>query len=268
MGVVNVTPDSFSDGGRHVTTESAVAHGERLRRDGAAILDIGGESTRPQAQPVPLEIELSRVLPVVSGLAQSGAIVSIDTTKGEVAAASLAAGAAIVNDISAGSDPTLVDAVARHGAGLVLMHMQGTPATMQDDPRYENVVSEVGDFLQGRTRVAMQMGVAAENICIDPGIGFGKRQEHNLALIGGLPRLRRLGFPIMLGISRKAFLGRITGESDPLLRDQATAAGVAALVGRGVDVFRVHNVAACREALLVALAIVPADQDGEESTRV
>ena len=264
MGVVNVTPDSFSDGGLFPTVESAIVHGQRLVEEGAALLDIGGESTRPRAEPVALDVELERVLPVVAGLSGSRAVVSIDTTKGAVAIASLEAGAAIVNDISGGSDPALLEAAARFDAGLVLMHMQGTPATMQDNPSYHDVVSEVGDFLAQRTRQAMQAGVSPERICIDPGIGFGKLQEHNLALLAGLPRLQKLGFPIMVGISRKAFLGRITGEKEPLRRDLATAAGVASLWDQGVDVFRVHNVAACREALLVAMAIVPRVDDGDE----
>ena len=264
MGIVNVTPDSFSDGGLLPTVESAIAHGRRLVADGAALLDIGGESTRPRAQRVASEVELERILPVVAGLSAAGAVVSIDTTKSAVARAALEAGAAIVNDISGGSDPDLVEAAARFDAGLVLMHMQGTPQTMQDDPSYEDVVTEVGDFLAQRARLAMQAGVSPERICIDPGIGFGKLQEHNLALLAGLPRLRKLGFPIMVGISRKAFLGRITGEKDPRRRDVATAASVAALWEKRVDVFRVHNVAACREALLVAMAIVPPVDDGDE----
>ncbi|MGH8924944.1 MAG: dihydropteroate synthase [Acidimicrobiia bacterium] len=267
MGVVNVTPDSFSDGGQFPTSESAIAHGLRLVEEGAALLDVGGESTRPQAEPVALEVELERVLGVVAGLSQAGAVVSIDTLKGAVAEASLDAGAAIVNDISGGSDPALLEAAARYRAGLVLMHMQGTPQTMQDDPRYDDVVSEVGDFLASRARVAMQAGVAPERICVDPGIGFGKLQQHNLALLAGLPRLQMLGFPIVIGISRKAVLGRITGEQEPARRDLATAIGVATLWNRGVDVFRVHNVAACREALLVAMAIVP-PTEGRQSTRV
>ncbi|HJU52415.1 MAG TPA: dihydropteroate synthase [Acidimicrobiia bacterium] len=264
MGIVNVTPDSFSDGGLLPTVESAIAHGRRLVADGAALLDIGGESTRPRAQRVASEVELERILPVVAGLSAARAVVSIDTTKSAVARAALEAGAAIVNDISGGSDPDLVEAAARFDAGLVLMHMQGTPQTMQDDPSYEDVVTEVGDFLAQRARLAMQAGVSPERICIDPGIGFGKLQEHNLALLAGLPRLRKLGFPIMVGISRKAFLGRITGEKDPRRRDVATAASVAALWEKRVDVFRVHNVAACREALLVAMAIVPPVDDGDE----
>ncbi len=267
MGIVNVTPDSFSDGGLLPTAESAIAHGRRLVADGAALLDIGGESTRPRAQPVALDVELERVLPVVAGLSASGAVVSIDTTKSDVARAALEAGAVIINDISGGSDPDLLEAAARFDAGMVLMHMRGTPQTMQDDPTYADVVTEVGDFLAERTRLAMQAGISPDRICVDPGIGFGKRQEHNLALLAGLPRLRRLGFPIMVGISRKAFLGRITGEKDPLRRDVATAAGVATLWDRGVDIFRVHNVTACREALLVAMAIVPPVDDGDESTR-
>ncbi len=255
MGVVNVTPDSFSDGGHFIDAASAVAQGQRLAAEGAAILDVGGESTRPQAESVSLEVELERVVPVVEALSRSQALVSIDTTKGEVARACLEAGAAIVNDISAGSDPALLEAAARAKSGLVLMHMQGTPQTMQEEPTYFDVIQEVGEFLSERARSAMAAGVRRETICLDPGIGFGKLLEHNLTLLGGLPELARLGFPLMVGTSRKAFLGKLTGVKDPLERDIATAASVAVLA-RSVDVFRVHNVAVCQEALAVALAIV------------
>ena len=255
MGVVNVTPDSFSDGGLFLDAASAVAQGQRLAAEGAAILDVGGESTRPQAESVSLEVELERVVPVVEALSRSQALVSIDTTKGEVARACLEAGAAIVNDISAGSDPALLEAAARAKSGLVLMHMQGTPQTMQEEPTYFDVIQEVGEFLSERARSAMAAGVRRETICLDPGIGFGKLLEHNLTLLGGLPELAKLGFPLMVGTSRKAFLGKLTGVKDPLERDIATAASVAVLA-RSVDVFRVHNVAVCQEALAVALAIV------------
>ena len=266
MGVVNVTPDSFSDGGLFLDAESAVAHGLRLLSEGAAILDVGGESTRPQAQAVPLEVELERVVPVVAQLSRVPALVSIDTTKGEVARACLDAGAAIVNDISAGSDPSLLEAAARFKSGLVLMHMQGTPATMQEDPTYTDVVSEVGDYLYERSRAAMAAGVRKESICVDPGIGFGKQLEHNLALLAGLSELAKLGFPLMVGTSRKAFLGKLTGIKDPHQRDVATVATVAVLA-RSADVFRVHNVALCQQALAVGIAIVSLSE-GERSIPV
>jgi dihydropteroate synthase len=265
MGIVNVTPDSFSDGGEHFSAEAAIAHGERLYRSGAHIVDVGGESTRPDAEEVSADVEKERVLPVVEGLAAQ--VVSIDSSKGEVVAAALGAGAAIVNDVRAGEDPRLLDATAEHRAGLVLMHMQGTPKTMQKNPHYESIMSEVSEFLGERARRAMQAGVGRDQICLDPGIGFGKTLEHNLEILASLDELRKLGFPLVLGTSRKAFLGRLTGHDEPADRDLATAVSVALAWERGASIFRVHNVAVCKEALAVAMAIVR-PSEGSSSTRV
>ena len=252
MGIVNVTPDSFSDGGETFNPDEAISHARRLWKDGAGIVDIGGESTRPGADEVSLEEELRRVVPVIKGLGEI--LVSVDTSRGAVATSALAAGAAIVNDVRAGSDPRLLEAVASHRAGLVLMHMQGDPKTMQQEPHYVSVVDEVGEFLQERARRAMQAGVRREQICLDPGIGFGKNLDHNLELLARLGGIRSLGFPLVVGTSRKAFLGRITGHQVPADRDLATAVTVALTWERGASIFRVHNVALCREALTVALA--------------
>lgn len=254
MGIVNVTPDSFSDGGETFDPDGAIGHARRLWKEGAEIVDIGGESTRPGADEVSLEEELRRVMPVIEGL--GGTLVSIDTSRGPVATAALAAGAAIVNDVRAGSDPRLLEAVASHRAGLVLMHMRGDPKTMQQEPHYVSVVDEVGEFLQERARRAMQAGVRREQICLDPGIGFGKNLEHNLELLARLGELLLLGFPLVLGTSRKAFLGRITGREVAAERDLATAVSVALAWERGGSIFRVHNVGLCKEALAVAVAIV------------
>ncbi|MGI8518337.1 MAG: dihydropteroate synthase [Acidimicrobiia bacterium] len=254
MGIVNVTPDSFSDGGRLLDAGQAIAHARRLQAEGADIVDIGGESTRPNADEVSVTIELERVLPVVEGLA--GEMISVDTSKGEVAAAALAAGAAIVNDVRAGEDPQLLETVAAYNAGLVLMHMQGKPETMQENPRYQSVVDEVSEFLSDRARKAMQAGVSREQICVDPGIGFGKNVDHNLELLSGLEELRRLGYPLVVGTSRKAFLGRLTGLDVAADRDVATAVSVVLAWERGGSIFRVHNVAACKAALAVGVAIV------------
>jgi dihydropteroate synthase len=193
-------------------------------------------------------------MPVVQGLASN--LVSIDTSKGEVAAAALKSGAAVVNDVRAGEDPRLLESVAAHRAGLVLMHMQGEPATMQRDPHYRSVIDEVGEFLGERARQAMQAGVQHEQICLDPGIGFGKNLDHNLELLSRLPELRRLGFPLLVGTSRKGFLGKLTGRDKALERDVATAVSVALSWERGGSIFRVHNVVFCKEALRVAMAIV------------
>ncbi|HVM44581.1 MAG TPA: dihydropteroate synthase, partial [Candidatus Thermoplasmatota archaeon] len=214
MGVVNVTPDSFSDGGRHASEGTAVAHALGLLREGADILDVGGESTRPGAAPVPADEEARRVLPVVRRLVAAGARVSVDTSKAGVAAQALAEGAHVVNDVTAGRDPNMLRVVARAGAGLVLMHMQGEPRTMQQAPRYDDVVKEVAQFLIERARAAEAAGVARESIALDPGIGFGKALEHNLALLRHLDELRRLGYPLLVGASRKQFIGALTKEGD------------------------------------------------------
>jgi dihydropteroate synthase len=256
IGVVNVTPDSFSDGGRFLGAEAGVAHGQRLLVEGADLIDVGGESTRPGADPVDEEEELRRVIPVIKELVVSGALVSIDTAKPSVARAALGVGAVAVNDVTGGADPQMVPVVAAAGAGVILMHMQGTPRTMQIDPSYGDVVGEVSEFLRIRAERAQAGGVDHDAIAVDPGIGFGKSLDHNLTLLRNLPVLTGLGYPLAVGTSRKAFLGRLTGAADPMDRDLATAVSVALAVERGADLIRVHNVSACKEAVAVALAIV------------
>ena len=255
MGVVNVTPDSFSDGGVFDTTDTAIAHARELIEAGADLIDVGGESTRPGSEPVAASVEVARVVPVIEVLAAEGAVVSVDTTKAEVASRALAAGAEVVNDVTAGADPDLFPLVAEAGAGLVLMHMQGTPRTMQDEPRYEDVVGEVAAFLLERAHSAVTAGVDPASIVVDPGIGFGKTTDHNLELIRRLGEMVATGWPVMVGASRKGFLGRITGEQDPARRDVATAAVTALAVARGVAVIRVHDIASSRQAAEVAWAV-------------
>ena len=254
MGVVNVTPDSFSDGGRYLDPHAAVEHGRRLVDEGAQMLDIGGESTRPGADAVPAGEELRRVLPVIEGLAPAGATLSIDTSKAAVAAAALDAGASYVNDVTAfRGDPALAGLVADRGVDCCLMHMLGTPRTMQDDPRYDDVVSEVKAFLEARLAFAVTEGVAEERVMLDPGIGFGKTVAHNLELIARLGEIVALGRPVVFGVSRKSFLGRITGrEADD--RAVATAAANVLALERGASVFRVHDVPETLDALAVAAA--------------
>jgi dihydropteroate synthase len=258
MGIVNVTPDSFSDGGQFSSTDAAVEHGLRLAADGADLLDVGGESSRPGSQPVTLEEELARVVPVARGLAgRVNVPISVDTTKAEVARQALAAGASIVNDITAGlGDPDMAVAVRAAGAGVVLMHMQGTPATMQQDPTYSDVVAEVRDFLAARVRAWVAAGVPAERIAIDPGIGFGKTSEHNRLLLKHLDALAALGRPVLLGVSRKGFLGRLTGR--PVTdRLPASLAAACFCVSRGTaHILRVHDVAATADAARVLAALV------------
>ncbi|MGZ4270230.1 MAG: dihydropteroate synthase [Solirubrobacteraceae bacterium] len=259
MGVLNVTPDSFSDGGEWFDFDAAVAHGRELIAQGAALLDVGGESTRPGAEPVALDEELARVVPVVRALAGAGAQLSVDTAKAAVAAAALDAGATLVNDTTAlRGDPDMAALVAERGCDCCLMHMLGEPRTMQDDPRYEDVVSEVARFLAARADAALAAGIARERIMVDPGIGFGKTLEHNLELLAGLQEIAALGFPVVLGTSRKSFLGRLTGRADPHERAVATAATSVLGLERGASVFRVHDVAATRDALLVAGATLRA----------
>src|SRR3954471_18998681 len=212
MGIVNVTPDSFSDGGRFLDTAAAVAHGLELVRQGADLLDVGGESSRPGSQPIPLEEELDRVLPVVRGLVAAAVPISIDTTKREVADQALHAGAHAVNDVTALASDVMAEVVRRRKAGLVLMHAQGTPATMQQNPHYDDVVREVLEFLEARLQRAIDLGIAGSQVVLDPGIGFGKTLEHNLSLLGTLRRLGRAGRPVLLGVSRKGFLGRLLGR--------------------------------------------------------
>lgn len=246
VGVVNVTPDSLSDGGRYLDHDAAVAHGLELVAAGADVVDVGGESTRPGATPVTPGEEAHRVVAVIRDLAAgSGVPVSVDTRKAEVAEAALGAGASVVNDVSAGlHDPAMLAVVAAAGAGYVAMHMKGTPADMQDDPRYDDVVAEVGAFLAGRVEAAVAAGIPRAAILADPGIGFGKTGAHNLVLLGRLDDLAvRAGVPILVGTSRKAFLGRITGVADPGDRDAATLATVVWALDRGAAAVRVHDVA-------------------------
>jgi dihydropteroate synthase len=257
MGVVNVTPDSFSDGGRYLDPEAAVAHGLALVAEGADLLDVGGESTRPGATDVPEAVELERVLPVVEELARTAEVpVSIDTRKAAVAAAALAAGATMVNDVSAGRhDPDLLGVAADAKVPLVLMHMLGTPATMQDDPRYDDVVAEVEAFLAERCRAAEAAGVDHQALVVDPGIGFGKRDQDNYALLDQLARFTRLGHPVMVGTSRKGFIGRAL-DSPADQRVEGTAATVVWAVERGARIVRVHDVAPMVRAVRMTEAML------------
>jgi len=252
MGILNVTPDSFSDGGEFVDPEKAVARGLEIVAEGADIIDVGGESTRPGAAPVsPLE-EMERTIPVIEKLrAQTDALISIDTQKAEVARVAVAAGADIINDVSALADPDMAAVAAETGAGLVLMHMQGTPETMQNDPRYDDVVSNVRNFLEERMAFAAEQGVLPKQIALDPGIGFGKTDEHNLALLRGIPELTALGRPVLIGASRKSFIGRLL-ERIPEERLAGSLAAAVFAKLRGVQLLRVHDVKeSCDAAKLV-----------------
>jgi dihydropteroate synthase len=255
MGILNVTPDSFSDGGLFLDADAAVDHGRRMAEEGAAILDIGGESTRPGSDSVPEDEELRRVLPVVERLAGTGARISIDTTKSGVARAAIAAGASIVNDVSAFRfDPELPGVVAEAGVDCCLMHMLGEPRTMQDDPRYDDVVSDVRTFLEERLAFAVAQGVDEERVWLDPGIGFGKTVEHNLELLRRLDEIVAIGRPVVIGTSRKSFLGKLAGGRDAGHRLPGTIATNVLALERGATVFRVHDVAQNADALNVAAA--------------
>jgi dihydropteroate synthase len=257
MGIVNVTPDSFSDGGLFLEADAAVDRGLAMAEEGAAILDVGGESSRPGAAPVPAEEELRRVLPVVERLAGAGHRISIDTTKAAVARAALDAGATIVNDISAFRfDPVLAGLVADRKADCCLMHMLGDPRTMQEDPRYEDVVSEVKAFLEERLAFATGEGVPEERVWLDPGIGFGKTVAHNLELLRRLDEIVAVGRPVVIGTSRKNFLGKLTGGKPEAERLPGTIATNVIALERGATVFRVHDVAPVVDALKVAAATV------------
>jgi dihydropteroate synthase len=259
MGVVNVTPDSFSDGGEYLDPQAAVRHGLELERDGASILDIGGESTRPGALPVGAEEEMARVLPVIEGLREQGAQaqISIDTSKATVAAAAIDAGAGLVNDVTAfRGDPEMAGLVAARGVDCCLMHMLGEPRTMQLDPHYDDVVNDVKSFLAERVAVAAAHGVDPTRIMLDPGIGFGKTLEHNLELLRRLDELVALGPPIVIGTSRKSFLGKLTGREDPHDRLPGTITTNVLAYERGARVFRVHDVRPVVDALNVAAATV------------
>ncbi len=256
MGVVNVTPDSFSDGGLHLDPDVAAAAARRMVEEGAAVVDVGGESTRPGSEGVPLDEELRRVVPVLERL--EGVPISIDTAKAEVARRALGLGAELVNDVTAlRGDPQLAEVVAESGAYLCLMHMQGEPRTMQVEPTYDDVVGEVAAFLEQRLRFALDAGIAEERICLDPGIGFGKTVAQNFELVRRLPELAALGRPILIGFSRKSSLGRVVGDAQaktgPL---SASVAAAVAAYDRGASILRVHDVREHVEALTVAAAVV------------
>jgi dihydropteroate synthase len=252
MGIINVTPDSFSDGGRNHSADVALEHARSMVDAGALIVDVGGESTRPGARPVSVDAELDRVIPIVRKLAAAGdVIVSVDTRRAEVAAATISAGAHLINDVSALGDPQMLEVCATTGTPMVLMHMLGTPETMQDDPRYDDVVGEVGDFLCERAERALLGGVPS--VMVDPGIGFGKLIEHNLALLDDLPNVGDV--PIVVGASRKRFLGELTGLTDPAQRDTASIAVHLHSVRRGAAVIRAHDVAGHVQALAVQAAL-------------
>ncbi len=256
MGVVNVTPDSFSDGGLYLDPDQAIAHGRQLVEDGAEILDVGGESTRPGAEAVSEEEELRRVVPVIRGFRDLDCDVSVDTSKARVAAAALDAGAEIVNDVTAlRGDPEMAPLCAHRGPTVILMHMLGEPRTMQDDPRYGDVVAEVKAFLAERLEAAVDAGIAEERVWLDPGIGFGKTAAHNMELLRRLGELRELGRPLVIGTSRKSFIGRVDG-SDAAHRLGGTIASSVLAAAEGAEVLRVHDVAEVRQALTVATAIL------------
>jgi dihydropteroate synthase len=256
MGVVNVTPDSFSDGGLYLDPEAAVAHGRDLAAAGAEILDVGGESTRPGAEPVGEEEELRRVIPVIDGLVAANCRVSVDTSKAAVAAAALDAGAEIVNDVTAlRGDPEMASLCAERGATVVLMHMLGEPRTMQQDPRYDDVVADVKAFLAERLGAAVAAGIDEDRVWLDPGIGFGKTGAHNMELLRRLGELCELGRPLVIGTSRKSFIGGVDGSpADQRLGGTIATSVLAA--AEGADVLRVHDVAEVRQALAVAAAVL------------
>lgn len=262
MGVVNVTPDSFSDGGLYADPERAIAHALELAEEGADIIDIGGESTRPGAAPVPAEEELRRVLPVIKGLRKESKVpISIDTYKAAVAEAALEAGAAMVNDISAlRFDPRMSELLRRCEAPVVLMHMQGEPRTMQENPHYNDVVGEIAAFLQERMAAAAEAGIDPKRLILDPGIGFGKRLEHNLEILRRLGELKALGRPILIGPSRKSFIGQLSGA--PVAeRLPGTIAAVVLGIAHGADIVRVHDVRAVKQAVILADAIIRGERE-------
>jgi dihydropteroate synthase len=259
MGIVNVTPDSFSDGGLYLDCDAAIEHGVQLEREGAAILDIGGESTRPGAEPVGADTERERVVPVIEGLLAAGvsAQISVDTSKASVASAAISAGAKIVNDVTAlRGDVEMASLIADAGVHCCLMHMLGEPRTMQLDPHYDDVVREVREFLLERIDHAVTAGIEETKIVLDPGIGFGKTVEHNLELLRGLDQIVSIGRPVLVGTSRKSFLGRITGRADARQRLPGTIATNVIAFERGATLFRVHEVAPVYDALKVAAATV------------
>jgi dihydropteroate synthase len=253
MGIVNVTPDSFSDGGQFFDSATAIKHGLSLLDDGADILDVGGESTRPYSTSVPAEEELRRVIPVIEAVRRerAGAIISVDTSKAMVARAGIDAGAEIINDITGlTGDPAMIRIALASNAGLVAVHMQGTPQTMQDQPRYEDLIGEVHEFLRQRRDALLAAGIERERICLDPGIGFGKTHEHNTTLMANCRRFHDLGCPLLVGHSRKAFIGKLIGDKTTD-RTAGTIGGALALATQGVQIVRVHDVAAVRQALVL-----------------
>ena len=256
MGIVNVTPDSFSDGGLYADTDTAIAQGRRLQAEGAEILDIGGESTRPGASPLAPDAEIARVVPVIRALAAEGALISVDTRRAAVMRAAIEAGARIVNDVTAlDGDKESLSVVRDSGVSVVLMHMRGEPQTMQVNPTYDDVVKDVAAYLAGRVQACRAAGIAPERIAVDPGIGFGKTVEHNLQLLSGIDRLRALDVAVLVGASRKAFIGKLSrGEAAPERVFGSIAAALAS-VARGAHIVRVHDVAATRQALAVWRAI-------------
>ncbi|MCR9261918.1 MAG: dihydropteroate synthase [Pseudomonadaceae bacterium] len=259
MGVLNITPDSFSDGGklfkdRRVDLSAVQTSAQQMIEQGASVLDIGGESTRPGALPVGESEEIDRVIPVVEALTQLNTILSVDTRHAAVAAAAIAAGAHIINDVSAGSDPEMLPTIAASQAGYAMMHMQGLPENMQQSPRYGDVIDEVSKYLQQRYLACLQMGIDSGRLMLDPGFGFGKTLAHNLQLLDGLARVKVSGVPLLVGLSRKSMLGTITGKP---VEDRAAASVAAAMIAvqRGADMVRVHDVAATRDALKVLQAL-------------
>jgi dihydropteroate synthase len=262
MGVLNVTPDSFSDGGRYATVDAAIARGHRMAAEGAAIIDVGGESTRPGAEPVDVAEESRRVLPVIEALAARLAVViSVDSSKPEVMRAAVAAGARLINDVRGLEAPGALEAVAETGAAVCLMHMRGEPRSMQEDPQYDDVVVEVRDYLAARVTACLEAGIGPERLCVDPGIGFGKRPEHNLALLASLDRLADPEIPVLVGVSRKSLVGIITGR--PTAERLAGGVAFAALaVMHGAAIVRAHDVAATVDAVKVAGALRRAESRG------
>lgn len=256
VGILNVTPDSFSDGGEYSDPDTATSHGVEMMEQGALLIDVGGESTRPGAQPVSEAEEMRRLMPAVEGLVAAGVRVSVDTYKPGVARAALSAGAVVINDVTGFQDDAMVEAVADSDCGVVIMHMRGTPVDMQADPRYDDVVGEVEEYLLKQVGRLHDGGVTRERIVIDPGIGFGKTAAHNLTLLANLDRLAGHGLGVMVGTSRKRFLGELAEDDTPQGRDGATAVTTALAFARGARLFRVHNVARSRDALRVAGAIV------------
>ncbi len=256
MGILNVTPDSFSDGGRFLDACKAVEHGVQMAADGAAIIDVGGESTRPGSAAVCADEQIARVVPVIRELCEKAhVLISIDACRFEVAKAAVEAGAAMINDITGLSDERLGELAAERQVPVVLMHMQGTPAVMQAKPKYGDVVGEVLEFLLGRAALAERLGIAKERIFIDPGIGFGKTLEHNLILLRNLDKFVASGYHVLVGTSRKSFIGKITGREDPMQRAFGTAATVAICAGAGVSVVRVHDVAQMADVIKVVRAV-------------